>query len=182
MQGIADIPEVPQDVRDHITGRMADEGPEALHAELVRKDPVSAQRIQPRDMQRIARALEVLEATGRPLSGYQAEQPFQEAPANVLSVGFAWERAELYRHLDQRVIQMLEDGLIDEVKEILARGYATDLKPLKAIGYLEVVAYLQSRLPREELAAAIQLRTRHYAPDHLVQASSGSGVGAGWKL
>ena len=163
MQGIADIPPVPPAVRDAVAARLAERGPEALHAELARVDPASAARIHPRDAQRIARALEVAAATGRPLSAYQAQQPFLAAARGVLSVGFAWERTALYRRLDARVDAMLRRGLVAEVEAILARGYSPDLKPLKAIGYLEAVACLHGRLPREDLAAAIQLRTRHYA-------------------
>ena len=163
VQGIADIPDVSAAVRDAVAARLAKLGPEALHAELGRVDPASAARIHPRDAQRIARALEVAEATGRPLSAYQAQQPFRPAAGGVLSVGFAWERAALYRRLDARVEAMLRRGLVAEVEGILARGFAPDVKPLKSIGYLEAVACLQGRLPREALAAAIQVRTRHYA-------------------
>jgi tRNA dimethylallyltransferase len=163
MQGIADIPEIPADVRLAVAARMQASGPPALHAELARRDPASAQRIEPNDRQRIARALEVLEATGRPLSVYQAEQPFSAQMPGVLSVGFAWERANLYRRLDARVEQMIARGLIDEVQGVLDHGYSPELKPLKAIGYLETIAYLQGRLARDALVPAIQLRTRHYA-------------------
>jgi tRNA dimethylallyltransferase len=163
MQGIAEIPPVPPAVRDAVAARLATLGPETLHAELARVDPASAARIHPRDAQRIARALEVAQATGRPLSAYQAQQPFRSAARGVLSVGTAWERAALYRRLDARVDEMLRRGLVAEVEGILARGFSPEAKPLKAIGYLEAVAWLQGRLPREELAAAIQLRTRHYA-------------------
>ena len=97
------------------------------------------------------------------MSAYQAQQPFRPAAHGVLSVGYAWERAALYRRLDARVDEMLRRGLVAEVEGILARGFSPDLKPLKAIGYLEVVACLQGRLPRNALADAIKLRTRHYA-------------------
>lgn len=163
MQGLADIPEVPAAVRDALAARLARQGPEALHAELGRADRPSAARIHPRDGQRIVRALAVVEATGRSLSDYQAARPFRSAAQGVLSVGFAWERKELYRRVDRRVERMLERGLVAEVEGILARGYSPRLKPLNAIGYLEAVAFLQGRLAREALAPAIQLRTRHYA-------------------
>ena len=162
-QGLADIPEVPAAVRDALSARLARQGPEALHAELGRADGPSAARIHPRDGQRIVRALAVVEATGRSLSAYQAARPFRCATRGVLSVGFAWERGELYRRVERRVERMLERGLVAEVEGILARGYSPQLKPLNAIGYLEAVAYLQGRLAREALAPAIQLRTRHYA-------------------
>jgi tRNA dimethylallyltransferase len=188
LQGIADIPAVPARVREEVAARLARLGAPALHAELRERDAEAAARIHPHDAQRIVRALEVFAATGRPLSAFQAAQPFrgvlattgfttteQSAPGlgaaershtgapPVLSVGFAWERADLYRRLDARVERMLAQGLIAEVRGLLARGFAAELKPLRSIGYLEAVAHVQGRLPLAALAPAIQLRTRHYA-------------------
>ncbi len=163
LQGISDIPAVPPAVRAEVAARLKRLGAPALHAELGRADPDAAARIHPHDAQRIARALEVHAATGRPLSAFQAAQPFGRPVPQVLSVGCFWERAELYRRLDARVERMLERGLIAEVQGLLARGYAAELKPLRSIGYLEVVAHVQGRLPLAAVAPAIQLRTRHYA-------------------
>lgn len=163
LQGISDIPDVPPEVRNEVAGRMAAEGAPALHRLLAQVDPAAARRIHPNDRQRIARALEVFKASGRPLSEYQAAQPFAGAAPAVLSVGVAWERAELYRRLDARAERMPERGLIDEVRGILARGIPSDVKPLRSIGYLEAVQHLQGKLALAEVVPAIQLRTRHYA-------------------
>ena len=173
LQGISDIPPVPQAVRAEVAARLKRLGAPALHAELSRADPDAAARIHPHDAQRIARALEVYAATGRRLSAFQAAQPFRAVPGltepgptqarQVLSVGCFWERAELYRRLDARVERMLERGLIEEARALLARGYGAELKPLRSIGYLEAVAHVQGRLPLAAVAPAIQLRTRHYA-------------------
>jgi tRNA dimethylallyltransferase len=169
LQGISDIPDVPPAVRSAVAAQLAQRGAPALHARLAEVDPAAAARIHPHDAQRIARALEVFEASGRPLSVFQAAQPFAAAAtlrsgeSPVQSVGFAYERPELYRRIDARVERMLGRGLIEEVRGILARGYAPGLKPLRSIGYLEAVAHLQGRLLLAEVAPAIQLRTRHYA-------------------
>ena len=163
LQGISDIPAVPEAVRAELAARLKRLGAPALHAELSRADPDAAARIHPHDAQRIARALEVHAATGRPLSAFQAARPFRPDAPHVLSVGFAWERAALYRRLDARVERMLARGLVAEVAGLLARGLSPDLKPLRSIGYLETVAHVQGRLPLAALASTIQLRTRHYA-------------------
>jgi tRNA dimethylallyltransferase len=163
LQGISDIPEVPEKARNVVAERLSRVSPQQAHAALQAVDPDAAKRIHPQDRQRIARALEVFEATGKPLSAYQHAKPFRSDTPQVLSVGVAWDRAELYRRLNARVERMLARGLIGEVCGLLKRGYSPLLKPLRSIGYLEAVQHLQGVLPLEQVASAIQLRTRHYA-------------------
>lgn len=163
VQGISDIPAVPAAVRRRVAEQLEAEGAPALHARLAQVDPATARRIHPRDRQRVARALEVFAASGRPLSAYQAAQPFAATAPAVLSVGFGWERSELYRRLDRRVESMMERGLIDEVRSVLARGFKPEVKPLRSIGYLEAVEYVLGRRSLADVVPAVQLRTRHYA-------------------
>lgn len=162
-EGLAEVPEIPEAVRGAVAARMRSLGAPALHEELAALDPQAAARLHPRDSQRIARALEVVLATGRSLSAFQQARPFRAAPENLMLVGLAWERVALYERLNGRVLTMLEQGWVDEVRGLLARGYAPNLKPLRAIGYREIVALLEGRLPRERLAEEIARATRRYA-------------------
>jgi tRNA dimethylallyltransferase len=181
--GLAHVPAVPHAVQAavdaRVAGLVATEGAPAAHAALARVDPEAAARVHPHDAGRIARALGVYEATGQPLSAWRRAQPFGAgfgtAPASgsaaVLAVGLAWERAALYARVNDRVREMLARGWIEEVAGLLARGYDPRLKPLRAIGYAEIVQHLRpdegERLPAETLAERIAQRTRHYAKRQL---------------
>jgi tRNA dimethylallyltransferase len=165
-EGLADVPEIPAAVRGEVQARLARLGTPACHAELARLDPVRAARLHPNDTARVSRALEVVLATGEPLSGYHGRPP--RAPARaILRVGLAWERAELYARLDRRVTAMLAAGWIDEVRRLLGMGFPAHLKPLRAIGYREIVEHLEGRRTADSLAPAIQQRTRNYAKRQL---------------
>jgi tRNA dimethylallyltransferase len=112
------------------------------------------------------RALEVVLATGQPISGYH-RQPVAKPGLNLLHVGIRWERDALYRHLNTRVEAMLARGWIEEVQGVLAKGFAPDAKPLRSIGYLEIVEYLQGTRAKASLTPDIQQRTRNYAKRQL---------------
>ncbi len=166
LQGMANIPPVPAAIRDAVLERLERDGLAAAHAELARVDPAAARRIHPNDPARIARGLEVFEATGTPLSAYQ-RRGWLEGGSRCLSVGFRWERAELYARINARVAAMLAGGLVEEVRRVLALGFAPTLKPLQSIGYREVVEYLAGGRPESSLLPAIAQRTRHYAKRQL---------------
>jgi tRNA dimethylallyltransferase len=165
-EGLADVPEIPGPVRQEVAARIARIGTPACHAELARLDPVAAARLHPNDKARVSRALEVVLATGQPLSGYHARPPSTPG-ATLLHVGLEWERAELYDRLDRRVTAMLAGGWIDEVRRVLGMGFPPQAKPLRSIGYREIVEHLQGRRGADTLAPAIQQRTRNYAKRQL---------------
>ena len=165
--GLAEIPPIPPEVQARVAAQLAAEGLAAAHARLTQVDPRAAQRIHPNDPSRIARALEVFGATGRPLSDFQAEQPFREVAPHVLSVGCRWERAALYARINARVERMLAAGWVDEVRGLLAAGYDPQLKPLRSSGYREIAALLQGGRGPQRLAEDIATRTRHYAKRQL---------------
>ncbi|MBI3992202.1 MAG: tRNA (adenosine(37)-N6)-dimethylallyltransferase MiaA [Candidatus Lambdaproteobacteria bacterium] len=165
--GMADIPPVPPAVRDRVAALLAEQGLAAAHAHLAQVDPQAAARIHPNDPSRIARALEVFQATGRPLSDFHAAQPFHEAAPGVLSVACRWERATLYARIDARVKRMLAGGWVDEVRRLLSAGYGPQLKPLRSIGYREIAALLLGQRDEARLAEDIARRTRHYAKRQL---------------
>ncbi|MCH8076910.1 MAG: tRNA (adenosine(37)-N6)-dimethylallyltransferase MiaA [SAR324 cluster bacterium] len=165
--GMAEIPQVSARVRDAVEAWLKQKGLAAGHAELTRVDPVTAAKVHPNDPARIARALEVYRMAGVPLSAYRRAQPFAESAPGALSVGTSFERPELYRRIGQRVRAMIARGWIEEVEGLLGQGYGPGLKPMRAIGYRQIAAWLGGgRLPEaggEALAEAIATRTRRYA-------------------
>jgi tRNA dimethylallyltransferase len=135
-----------------------------VHRLLRRLDPVAAERIAMRDKPKIIRALEVRLETGKALSQHLQERPRQPLTGfEIHFVGLNPPRDELYRRIDDRVRQMLDGGLIEEVRGLLARGIPASAKPLEAIGYRHVITDLDSSSPRQERIRIIQRDTRRYA-------------------
>ncbi|MBP7867339.1 MAG: tRNA (adenosine(37)-N6)-dimethylallyltransferase MiaA [Acidobacteria bacterium] len=138
-------------------------GPETLHRILARRDPESARRVTPRDHQRLARALEVLHLTGRPMSEHfgVAESPLDGFSPLLLCLGPP--RAALCERIDRRVLEMLDAGWVDEVRALLDRGVSPASKGLEAIGYREIVAFLRGEATWLATVEAIRAATRRYA-------------------
>lgn len=132
-------------------------GAEGLHARLAALDPAAAAGIDPRNLRRTVRALEVTLASGRRFSLQRARAP---SPYRALSLGLRRSRAELYARIDARVEAMFASGLAGEVSDLLARGYSPDLPALSAIGYRETIAYLQGRMSQEQAILEIKRATR----------------------
>ncbi len=163
-EGLSEIPEIPESVRAHYRLAAQTEPPEALHAELERRDPVTASRLRPSDPQRIVRALEVLEATGRPLAEWQAGKqppllPLSHAFPLVMSV----DRAELYRRCNLRFDAMIAEGAIEEARAIDALGLDPALPAMRAVGLPPLIAYTRGEIAFDEAAARAKTNTRNYA-------------------
>lgn len=164
-RGIADIPAPPPALREALRAEMAERGPAALHARLAAVDPESAARIHPNDPQRITRALEVHAATGRPLSAHFAATASDGLDRPVLKWVLApGNREGLRARLATRFDAMLEQGLLNEVAALRARG-DLDLgcPALRAVGYHEVWRHLAGELTREEMVSLAVTATRQYA-------------------
>ncbi|MFC2039120.1 tRNA (adenosine(37)-N6)-dimethylallyltransferase MiaA [Chloroflexota bacterium] len=153
-----EIPEVAPnpELREMLEGRAAiGEGPE-LFRELAEIDPESAQRIDPRNVRRVIRALEVTGTTGIPFSQMQR----REAPDfDTLVIGLTTERKELHRRIDNRVDEMIKAGLVEEVKTLLDAGYTSDLPALSGIGYKQIVMFLNGEIELEAAAQKIKVET-----------------------
>ena len=166
-RGIAPLPEANAALRDHIDRRARQLGWPALHAELARSDPAAAARIRPADGQRIQRALEVLELTGQPLSRLQQ----QLEPAPFACAAFALmpnDRSELYARIDARFLQMMQQGFLDEVRLLRARGdLHADLPSLRSVGYRQLWSHLAGETGLEAAVAAGQRATRNLAKRQL---------------
>lgn len=164
--GLSPIPDIPPAIRAAALARVAALGAPALHAELGRRDPVMAARLQPADRQRLVRAWEVLEATGRSLADWQSEPPRRgpEEPA-LAPIVFVLEppRPALYAACDSRLAAMLAAGALDEVAALDRLGLAATLPALKAVGVPELLAHLRGELTLPDALAAAQQATRRYA-------------------
>jgi tRNA dimethylallyltransferase len=132
-------------------------GEEGLHGRLARLDPPAAARIEARNLRRTIRALEVIFTTGRPFSDQQLSGP---SPYELLQLGLARPRSELYARIDARIDAMLEAGFVAEVQGLLNNGYSPDLPTLSAIGYREIIDYLQGKMTLDEAVAQIKRSTR----------------------
>ena len=162
--GLSVVPPIPAEIRDDVRARLERNGVEALHAELTRRDPRAAERLNLRDRTRIARALEVIEATGRSLLDWHHEgQPPLLPKHNFRAVFLAPERDELYARIDARFDAMLGAGALFEVERLAARQLDPLLPAMKAHGVPALIRHLRGELSLEEAATIGRADTRHYA-------------------
>ncbi|HUI96372.1 MAG TPA: tRNA (adenosine(37)-N6)-dimethylallyltransferase MiaA [Xanthobacteraceae bacterium] len=161
--GLAAVPPIPPDIRAAVRARLAEHGAPALHAELARHDPAAAARLGPNDRTRVSRALEVVEATGRPLADWHTEgQPPLVAPS-AARLFIAPDRAELYARIDARFATMIAGGALDEARALAARGLDPLLPAMKAHGIPWLIRHLAGEITLAEAVRQAQLDTRHYA-------------------
>jgi tRNA dimethylallyltransferase len=162
--GLSVVPPIPSEIRENVRARLERNGVEALHAELARRDSRAAERLNLRDRTRIARALEVVEATGRSLLDWHHEgQPPLLPKDSFRAVFLAPERDELYARIDARFDAMLVGGALDEVERLAARGLDPLLPAMKAHGVPALIRHLRGELSLEEAATIGRADTRHYA-------------------
>jgi tRNA dimethylallyltransferase len=163
-RGLSAVPPIAPEIRDAVRARLERDGVEALHAELARRDPVSAERLKPRDRTRIARALEVVEATGRTLPDWHREGLPPLLPrSEFIALFLAPERDQLYARIDARFETMLAAGALEEVAALAARKLDPLLPAMKAHGVPALIRYLGGEITREQAAEIGRADTRHYA-------------------
>lgn len=148
-----------QEIADREGGR------EVLHERLRQVDARTAERLHVNDVRRVIRALEVYQLTGRPFS--QQEQIQEESRFAYRVASLTMDRAILYQRIEQRVDDMMAQGLAQEVAHLLSGGVPADAKAMKAIGYKELIPYCQGQCTLEEAVYALKLNTRHYAKRQL---------------
>ncbi len=162
--GLAAVPPIPGDIREQVRGRLLSEGVAPLYAELLERDPVTAHRLMPNDRSRIARALEVMLATGRSLSDWHRDgMPALIDPAKAAKIFVTCERAELVARIDARFAAMLADGAVDEVRALGARKLDPLLPAMKAHGVPWLLRHLNGEISLEEASAGARMDTRRYA-------------------
>jgi tRNA dimethylallyltransferase len=154
-------PELPPDpdLRQELNAFAAAHGAAALHTRLENLDPPAAERIDPRNVRRVIRALEIVDALGPSDSRVVQRQP---PPFESLRVGLRLPRAELYARLDARLDQMLADGWVEEVRVLQARGYSPDLPSMSAIGYRQIASHLSGEGTLESAVARVRQATRRF--------------------
>jgi tRNA dimethylallyltransferase len=164
LKGLTPAPPADPALRSTLTAEAAREGPEALHARLRAIDPAAAARLHPRDHVRLVRALEVqLSGAGRPEATEGSGDWTGRAPFHLLMVGLAQERRRLGERLAARVRAMLAHGMMEEVKQLLDAGYGDQAPGMATIGYRQLAAAAQGRLPLEEAVRLIIRDTARYA-------------------
>lgn len=173
MEGLSPVPEIPAEIRRGVRNALETQGLAAMYADLVARDPVMADRLRPTDRQRIARALEVVEATGRSLAEWQAE-PKSGPPVGVqfATISFLPPRDELYAACDARLKRMVELGAVAEVDKVYkiytgrrreGGGAGEDSPIMKALGVPHFRAYSDGALDLEIAVEKAQQATRQYA-------------------
>ena len=155
------IPQIPPDaeLRRSLEEKAAAGGYTAIYEELEGIDPDAAQRIDPRNVRRVIRAIEVFRTTGLPFSQLQRFSPF----FRTLVIGLTTERRELYRKIDSMVDHMMEQGLVQEVEGLLKRGYSLDLPSMSGLGYKQIGQYLRRELDLAEAVQRIKYKTHRFA-------------------
>jgi tRNA dimethylallyltransferase len=156
-----DVPKVPPTLplRQALELWSLEIGRDGLHNRLTVLDPQTASRIDARNLRRTIRALEVILTTGKRFSELRTQSP---PLYNTLILGLRRPRPELYERIDARIEVMFQEGLVDEVQNLLESGYSPNLPPLSAIGYREVIAYIQGSITLEEAKAQMRRLTRTY--------------------
>jgi tRNA dimethylallyltransferase len=163
-RGLSAVPPIPPEIRESVRARLERDGVEALHAELARHDAVASERLKPRDRTRIARALEVVEATGRSLTDWHREGlPPILPPGEFTALFLSAEREVLYARIDARFDAMLTAGALEEVAALAARNLDPLLPAMKAHGVPALIRHLRGELTLEEAAIIGRADTRHYA-------------------
>lgn len=162
-QGLAEEPPHDPTVRARLRAEMETAGPEALHARLMTVDPSAASRVAPRDRQRILRALEVYEASGKPLSWWWERPPGPPSGERWTLLEIVVPPTALRKRIATRTRWMLDHGLIEETRRLLAAGRGEALRALRAVGYDEAIEVVEGRLGIEEAEARINLRTGRLA-------------------
>lgn len=161
--GLDNLPDGDPGLRAELWRRLGEEGVETLAEELRSKDPLTYSQIDIRNSQRVIRALEVCIVSGRPFSSFKTggrrSRSFQ-----IEKVGLTRPREELYSRIDRRVLNMMDEGLVEEARSLLPYR---NCQALQTVGYKEVFEYLDNKIPLEEAVRLIQRNTRHYAKKQL---------------
>ena len=163
-RGLSAVPPIPPAIREGVRARLERDGVEALHAELARRDPASAERLKPRDRTRIARALEVEEATGRSLTDWHRDGlPALLPPGTFSALFLSPDRDQLYARIDARFGAMLKAGALEEIERLAARRLDPLLPAMKAHGVPALIRHLKGEITREAASVIGRADTRHYA-------------------
>lgn len=166
-RGLADIPAVPNDVRNRVEADYLAAGEVAFRARLARVDLAAAHNIEQGDRQRLIRALSVHAASGQSLSHWQAKTTPLLSPGSWIGLVIEPDRQSLYDNCDRRVDLMMKQGALDEVRALAARNLSPSLPAMKAVGVRELAAFSEGKLSKEQAVDALKQATRNYAKRQL---------------
>jgi tRNA dimethylallyltransferase len=163
LYGLFDGPARDEQIRLRLKQRAQAEGLETLYKQLVEIDPAAAQKIHANDLKRIIRALEVYELTGKPISGFQQQWQIPAAGHKWTIIGLRREKTVENSRINQRVKNMIEAGLVDEVKSLLAEDKPLSMQARCAIGYAEIIDYLNGKTTLDDAVELIKKNSRRFA-------------------
>ncbi|MBN1788145.1 MAG: tRNA (adenosine(37)-N6)-dimethylallyltransferase MiaA [Sedimentisphaerales bacterium] len=163
LYGIFEGPGTNEQIRKQLKERIKQTSLEELHKQLAAVDPDAAERIHLNDEKRIIRALEVYELTGKPISSFQQQFDLPAPKGNWKIIGLRREKSEESRRINARVKKMIEEGLVDEVKSLLAEEKPMSDQAKSAIGYAEIINHLQGKETLEKAIESIKINTRRFA-------------------
>ena len=162
VDGITESADTNKEIRTELLELRQKYGNGHLHDELKKVDKLSASKMLPQNWKRVMRALEVYRLTGKPI--WQHHQSVERTDEfNFLQVGLLGDRKTLYQNIEKRVDEMIELGLIKEVKNLIDSGYSKSLNALNTVGYKEIIQYLDNEISLDRAIELIKRNTRHYA-------------------
>lgn len=164
LDGLFSLPQINPSVRENLYKQIAEKGREGLYEELKQCDPDIATKIHPNDTHRLLRALEIYQATGITWSKHlnnrlNINRPLQ----NILKIGLSCDREELYQRINNRVEQMIQNGLLEEVRKLLNMGFTPELPAMKSIGYRHLISFICGERDWETTCNEMARDTRRYA-------------------
>lgn len=150
-------------LREYYTYYYKEHGEDALYDKLLKIDPVAAEKIHKNNIKRIIRALEVYDITGVKFSELNTDIRKKSNKYDCILIGLSMERKVLYERINQRVDEMLSNGLVDEVSSLIKKGYGKNLVSMRGIGYKEIIEYLEGNTDYEEAVNTLKQNTRRFA-------------------
>jgi tRNA dimethylallyltransferase len=162
-EGIFEGPGADSTIRARLSATAEREGRHALFEQLRQIDPVAAGRIHPNDLRRLIRALEVFELTGQPISSLQAQWDREPTRHECVFIGLRREREDQARRINERVRRMIAEGLVDEVKSLLAESEPLSTAARQALGYAEIIKHLEGSYSLADAVEMIKINTRQFA-------------------
>jgi tRNA dimethylallyltransferase len=154
------------EIREELEKEVQRFGAEMLFEKLKQADPVSAAKMDASKVRRVVRALEVYYTAGKPISDLHSAQE-TKAPFEVLQYALEWERKPLYDRINHRVDEMMEKGLVEEVRELRTQGYLSGMNALNTVGYKETFDFIEGKLTKEEMVRLIKQNSRRFAKRQL---------------
>jgi tRNA dimethylallyltransferase len=176
LHGIIDTPDVDENIRNYYRRLRDNHGKKYIYDLLLQRDAGAAGRINQNDSVRVIRALEVLDQTGESILEKQKKHLFADCPYKTYKIGLQLDRKELKKRIIQRTEKMITEGLLDEVKSVLDRGYNENLKPLQSLGYKQMIGFLRNQYNWENSIDLIKRDTWHYAKRQITWFAADKGI------